>query len=794
MVISFFPQENGSNGNSSNAVLGPTTILSNGTWNANDYGVDGWNVVNVQVPQPNIGNGTIGLSSILNDWYIVPSMINSNLNALNRITVNVKPMYPEVVITPNMYANYNYNLFKRAPNTGNQFWNGIYINVVRPYVDSVELNASGWYYPENYGYDFFNAVYVNVQQGAQRVGRLDAYSNGTYYPANYNLDAFNRVEVYVNPQRNMGYLSITRPGTYNAYSYGYIGFTEVRVTGNLNNIMTTPFEITQSGTYDATDYNCSGFRIVNVDIPQVSRLGTKEITLNGTYDAWQVDGFDGYNKVIVNVPSELETLLIVNTEIGINGHFNGPIELLNGSRMVSNLARNFTAFNRQVNFPDSPEDYIEVFYNCTIFNQPLVLPASKKRLIRSLVNNCNAFNSPITFLFDRANEISTLVVYCNNFNQPISFPNNIDYMYNVFYHCDSFNQPLTIPMLVKSISNVVNSCNNFNSPITFPRQMRKSTGTLVSYCANFNQPITLYLNNGGSAGRPVYLCNNFNSPITVYGGQNFSYLYANLYNYNQPAVIPSAGIVLSGMYMNCFNLNRKVIAPPEISRAYSIYSNILTDSMFYGCRNLNQSIILPNGSASWSQAFCNCNNLAGPIVFPNAFFTNKDGYVLTASFQYALRNCNALTKVYFPSIPNKASPNFNGVVRYNNSVHLTLYMPAEYISTVENYPFIGNQYGYGVIYAFTDHTNTDRNVTIKAANRNFYNVLDQASVQFNNVWFETAGTSLSKRHFYNYAVTPQAIDNGYLYLSDNIYSNDYNHITDIGDINVRAVLPNSDPW
>ena len=60
--------------------------------------------------------------------------------------------------------------------------------------------------------------------------------------------------------------------------------------------------ITVNGTYNASSDDLDGFSQVSVNVPSAT-LGTKSITENGTYNA-SSDNLDGYSQVSVNVPAE----------------------------------------------------------------------------------------------------------------------------------------------------------------------------------------------------------------------------------------------------------------------------------------------------------------------------------------------------------------------------------------------------------------------------------------------------------------------------------------------------------
>ena len=87
--------------------------------------------------------------------------------------------------------------------------------------------------------------------------------------------------------------------------------------------------ITVNGTYNASSDDLDGFSQVSVNVPSAT-LGTKSITENGTYNA-SSDNLDGYSQVNVNVPEAV----LGTKSITENGTYNASSDNLDGYSQVS---------------------------------------------------------------------------------------------------------------------------------------------------------------------------------------------------------------------------------------------------------------------------------------------------------------------------------------------------------------------------------------------------------------------------------------------------------------------------
>ena len=166
-------------------------------------------------------------------------------------------------------------------------------------IKSLSISANGTYNAPS-GTDGYNPITVNVPQKEPSIQNLSISANGTY-TAPADVDGYNPVVVDVQP--NIQNLSITANGTYTA----------------------------PSGT--------DGYSPVVVDVqPNLENI---TITANGTYSH---AGKDGYDQVVVNVPQQGITELVVPTLEYLN--YRGSLySLIDGGLKTIKLIRDSSAFS-----------------------------------------------------------------------------------------------------------------------------------------------------------------------------------------------------------------------------------------------------------------------------------------------------------------------------------------------------------------------------------------------------------------------------------------------------------------
>lgn len=214
------------------AKLGATSISANGTYTAASENLDGFNTVEVNVPQPAVGEKFIYANGTYN------SQTLDNMYGYREVQVLV-PQQP--LLDKSITANGEYI----ASDEGYYGYGSVNVNVP-PNVGSKNITANGQYNAAADGYDGYDHVNVSVPSSAV-VGPKTITTNGTYY-ANQEvpaLDGFNQVTVNV----PLGTKSITQNGTYNAYSDSVAGYSQVTVdVPPTSNIEIFPYASVAGGT------------------------------------------------------------------------------------------------------------------------------------------------------------------------------------------------------------------------------------------------------------------------------------------------------------------------------------------------------------------------------------------------------------------------------------------------------------------------------------------------------------------------------------------------------------------
>ena len=136
--------------------------------------------------------------------------------------------------------------------------------------------------------------------------------NGQFTPSSGNV-GFSEVVVDVEP--SLESLSVTENGLYLPES-GVDGFDRVSVDVPPTVPDLVPLDVTANGQYLPTGHD--GFSEVNVDVPAtVPVLDSLSVTANGTYTPSA--GIDGFNEVVVNVPTGGGGGLTLLDTIEVNG-------------------------------------------------------------------------------------------------------------------------------------------------------------------------------------------------------------------------------------------------------------------------------------------------------------------------------------------------------------------------------------------------------------------------------------------------------------------------------------------
>ena len=204
---------------------------------------------------------------------------------------------------------------------------------------------------------------------------------------------------------------------------------------------------------------------------------TSDITtydLNFTIGDYEYTNFNEY--VIGEDTTPYIKIQVKNTQQTTYGPITAPyINNVLYDLSMSRCFYNCTSFNQSIVIPNSVTDMSGCFRECFNFNQPITIPNSVTNMY-GCFEHCASFNQSIT-IPNGVTNISYCFWYCTSFNQSIEIPNSVTNMYYCFYSCRSLNQPITIPNSVIDMYGCFRGCTNFNQPITIPNGV-----TNISYC------------------------------------------------------------------------------------------------------------------------------------------------------------------------------------------------------------------------------------------------------------------------------------------------------------------------
>ena len=260
-------------------------------------------------------------------------------------------------------------------------------------------------------YELLKDRILNGGAGSEAIIQsLSISANGTY-TAPADIDGYNPITVNV-PQKepNIQNLAISANGTYTAPAdidgYSPITVNVPQKEPNIQNL-----SITTNGTYTAPS-GTDGYSPVVVDVqPNLENI---TITANGTYTH---TGKDGYDQVVVNVPQEGITELVVPTLEYLN--YKGSLcSLIDGGLKTIKLVRGGSAYGMF----DMTDDINYGYYNSELGG--LTITSNGEY-------NCNITSMNFAFNNSRTKELPT-------FDNSIIISNSEDIGYRQAF-CDCYD-------------------------------------------------------------------------------------------------------------------------------------------------------------------------------------------------------------------------------------------------------------------------------------------------------------------------------------------------------------------
>ena len=340
-----------------------------------------------------------------------------------------------------------------------------------------------------------------------------SYGTTTINPDGTNV-AMKKVVVTTPAQPTFGTRTFTTNGLYNANSYGFDGFNQVNVQVPAPSLTTK--SITSNGTYTPTSPYV-GFSSVSVSVP--ARTTTGYFTSNGIYTV--PTGYDGYSQIQINVPSapEIDWNNCVYYNNGTNNvMINHNVAMLGGWPICGMIDFKYVSVSDIYmgnNMVDGSYMFFNIYnYSTDVFSPVIHLSPNIKSMAYMFSSDSN-FNNKIEF----SAPVTGLNCYrafssCYKFNSVL---NNISQINGsnfsgMFTYCTNFNLP---------IPNIV--CSSDLSYIDLSR--------MFADCTNFDQKINVYLPNSATVNMGEFLIesNKFKSDINIYLGSNANLVTTNFW-------------------------------------------------------------------------------------------------------------------------------------------------------------------------------------------------------------------------------------------------------------------------
>lgn len=618
----------------SGGVVGEKDISQNGTYHASDDNLDGYDVVNVNVPQdpPNLETRSETTTS---QTTYTPS---PGYDGIGSITINPAPPLEEKSVTLTSQS--------ATPITPSSGKYGMSKVTVTPKMETKSITQNGTYTPTT-GNVGFSSVSVQVSGGSLQdrtitLQKSSSTANPLYIDkTSTSYYGLNRVTLYATRQDK----TATSGGViYPDSSYYGLNSVNVPIQGE------TMF--TSNGVYSPTSPNI-GFSKINIQVPSGPQInlnnviyyqsGSKNIAIEpnrACVGGYPTFGFDyssaGWSVHIGNA--------IVDASHMFEGtNINSLLDRRNESGSLC-----YGGFY----------DYSYMFNGCTLFNSgPPFLEINNAMNMEKAFCGCENYDYSAIYLdttYPGYTNVSAASMFENCkklFSAEISINMSIQGLYNtsnMFKNCEKYSKSINFPNCIKDASHMFDGCTTFDKNIIFNQSASYRFGTsrnlsfMFNNCVSFNS----WLNNATDLGaisfyRMFHNCIIFNKPVP------------NLYS-----ATPS--LDTSRMFENCYKFNQKI-------NIFTGLTFINMENMFINCNTMNSYVnIYIRGYANTSivTPFRGCNNFKS-----NVYILKSDGSDIQQNGAHIYssgiynRNISASTQPYRMNILCGSTNIYNAFLR-----------------------------------------------------------------------------------------------------------------------------------
>lgn len=269
--------------------------------------------INVNVPIQEFKTSAL-IATENNKWYMAS---NEGLDGYEAVNVSV----PEPKLIDHTAIYVENGSYKLTPSNADGFSSvNVRVDVPNPQLTVLNATENGHYEAVDSGYYGYQSVDVNVPIPTFTTGQMRITENGIYRASQQGVDGFDAVEVDVpTPEFTTEELNVTENGEYTPSTDGYS-----KVNVNVQpNLQTKSVEITSNGQStivpDSDYYGLQSVDInVNIDIPTFE---TEELVVraNGIY----TPSTDGFSKVTVDTYDSADKFVVPNgLKFGNSAFFN----------------------------------------------------------------------------------------------------------------------------------------------------------------------------------------------------------------------------------------------------------------------------------------------------------------------------------------------------------------------------------------------------------------------------------------------------------------------------------------